>query len=590
MLRALLLRDFVIVEAIDLELASGFTALTGETGAGKSILVDALGLILGARADPGVIRPGADRTDLTAEFDLGRLDAARDWLAANDLLDAEEQACLVRRTIDRAGRSRGFVNGRPVTAAQLRELGERLVDIHGQHEHQWLAQRDYQRRLLDAFAEAEGEAAEVARRHGEWRRARDARDARERAQESSAREREFLSEEIRDLEALAFTPESWAVETADHRRLAHAQELIAHCRAALDACDEAEPSATGLIASAVTRLADAEGVDPALSEARRDLETAAAHAAEASQLLRRYLQRIEPDPERLDALDRRLRAVHDAARRLRVEPAGLPEALLARRARLEALGGDESIAALRERERVAETGFRAAAGRLSALRREAARRLGEEVTRRLQGLAMEGGRLEVAIEPLAEPAAHGLESIEFRVAAHAGQPAGPVGKVASGGELSRLALAIQVLMGGRAGIPTLVFDEVDAGIGGRVAEIVGTLLAELSRHQQVLCVTHLAQVAARARHQVRVTKCTQAQGTVAVVEPLDAAGRVEEIARMLGGARITETTRRHAEEMLGIAATPAVVEERAGVSGTDVVEERAGQSRIDGKKSAGRVR
>ena len=580
MLRALLLRDFVIVEAIDLELASGFTALTGETGAGKSILVDALGLILGARADPGVIRPGADRTDLTAEFDLARLDAAREWLEANDLADSDAQACLVRRTIDRAGRSRGFVNGRPVTAAQLRELGEQLVDIHGQHEHQWLVQRDYQRRLLDAFAQAEGEAREVALRHGEWRRAREARDGRERAQESSAREREFLADEIRDLEALAFAPESWAQESADHRRLAHAQELIALCRAALDACDEAEPSATGLIAIAAARLAEAEGVDPALAEARRDLDTAAVHAAEAAQLLRRYLQRIEPDPMRLDALDRRLRAVHDAARRMRVDPAGLPDALVTRRERLAALGGDESLDVLRERERLAESLFREAARSLSALRRDAARRLGEEVTRRLQGLAMEGGRLEVAIEPLVEPAAHGLETVEFRVAAHAGQPLGPVGKVASGGELSRLALAIQVMMGGRAGIPTLVFDEVDAGIGGRVAEIVGTLLAELSRHQQVLCVTHLPQVAAQARHQVRVTKLAQARGTVANVEPLDAAGRVEEIARMLGGARITETTRRHAEEMLG------VVEERAGHSKSDKVA--AGKS--EKTKTAGRVR
>jgi DNA repair protein RecN (Recombination protein N) len=374
--------------------------------------------------------------------------------------------------------------------------------------------------------------------------------ARERSRESSAREREFLRDEIRDLESLAFTPESWAEETGEHTRLAHAQELIAHCQAALAAADEAEPSATGLLASATSRLAEAAAVDPVLVQARRDLETAAAHAAEAAHELRRYLQRVEPDPARLDALDRRLQAVHDLARRLRVEPAGLPAALEARRERLAEIGGDESLDVLREREAAAQAAYLEAARALSARRRDAARRLGEEVTRRLQGLAMEGGRLEVALEPLAEPAAHGLEGVEFRVAAHAGQPVGPVGKVASGGELSRLALAIQVLMGGRAGIPTLVFDEVDAGIGGRVAEIVGSLLAELARHHQVLCVTHLPQVASRARHQLRVTKLARAGGTVATVEPLDAPGRIEEIARMLGGARITETTRRHAEEML----------------------------------------
>jgi len=557
MLRALALRDFVIVESLDLELATGFTALTGETGAGKSILVDALGLVLGARADAGVVRPGSERADLAAEFDVSGLDAARRWLAANDLEEEGGELCLVRRTIDRAGRSRGFVNGRPATAAQLRELGECLVDIHGQHEHQWLAQRDYQRRLLDAFGGTQPQAQEVARLHGQWRVAAEARQARERAQESSVREREFLRDEIRDLESLAFTPESWSEETAEHRRLAHAQELIAHCRAALEASDEAEPSATGLLAAATSRLAEAAGVDPALAQAQRDLETALAHAAEAAHQLRRYLQSVEPDPARLEALDRRMRDVHDAARRLRVEPAGLPDALAARRARLAEIGGDESLEVLREREESAKAGFGEAARALSAKRRDAARRLGEEVTRRLQGLAMEGGRLEVCLESLAEPSSHGLEGIEFRVAAHAGQQLGPVGKVASGGELSRLALAIQVLMGGRAGIPTLVFDEVDAGIGGRVAEIVGSLLAELSRHHQVLCVTHLPQVAAFARHQLRVAKQSQPRGTVATVEPLDAAGRVEEIARMLGGTRITETTRRHAEEMLGHATAPA---------------------------------
>jgi DNA repair protein RecN (Recombination protein N) len=461
------------------------------------------------------------------------------------------------------------VNGRPATASQLRELGEMLVDIHGQHEHQWLAQREYQRRLLDAFAGAEADALAVASRHGQWRHAGEVRLARERAQESTEREREFLREEIRDLDALAFTPEGWAEETAEHRRLAHAQELIAHCRAALEAADEAEPSATGLIAVAASRLAQACAVDPELAQAHRDLETAAAHAAEAAHELRRYLQRVEPDPQRLEALERRLRAVHDAARRLRIDPAGLPEALASRRERLALIGGDESVESLRQRESAARAALGEAARALSAKRREGARRLAEEVTRRLQGLAMEGGRLDVVLEPLAEPSAGGLEAVEFRVAAHAGQPAGPVGKVASGGELSRLALAIQVLMGGRAGIPTLVFDEVDAGIGGRVAEIVGSLLAELSRHHQVLCVTHLPQVAAFARHQLRVAKEAGPGGTIATVSPLDAAGRVEEIARMLGGARITQTTRKHAEEMLG--------------QGAGAAAAKGGKSRADGR-------
>jgi DNA repair protein RecN (Recombination protein N) len=550
MLTALLLRDFVIVDSLEIELASGFTALTGETGAGKSILVDALGLALGARADSGVVRPGADRAEVSAEFDVTRIAPAREWLADAALEDDEGTQCVLRRTVDRAGRSRAFVNGRPVTVGQLRELGERLVDIHGQHEHQWLAQRDFQRRLLDAFAGAQEIAATVSGRHGEWRRATAARAAREAAAESAERERALLREDIRDLRALGFTPEGWADEQAEHRRLAHAQELIAGAREALDALDEQEGAAATRLAQAGARLAEAARVDPALEEAFRNVQTAIAHAGEATHALRRYLQRVEADPARLDTLDRRLRAVHDAARRLRVEPAGLADALAERVARLEELGGDASHEALVEKEKAAERAFRESAKTLTALRREAAGRLAAEVTRRLQGLAMEGGRLAVALEPLAEPAASGLESVEFQVAANAGQALGPVGKVASGGELSRLALAIQVLMGGRAGVPTLVFDEVDAGIGGRVAGIVGTLLAELSRHHQVLCVTHLAQVASRARHQLRVSKFAGPQGTLARVDPLDAAGRVEEVARMLGGTKITETTRKHAQEML----------------------------------------
>jgi DNA repair protein RecN (Recombination protein N) len=553
MLRALGLKDFVIVERLDLEFASGFTALTGETGAGKSILVDALGLVLGARAETGMVRPGAERAEIAAEFEtLAREDVGA-WLAANDIGD-EGGACLVRRTVDRSGRSRAFVNGSPVTAGQLRELGERLVDIHGQGEHQWLLQRDYQRRLLDTFAGAEDAARKVAALHALWRQAREQREMREQAQEGSAREREFLRDEIRDLEALAFAPQAWSEEEAEHRRLAHAQELIVHARSALEALDEAEPAAAGLLSRALAHLEEGAQVDPLLADAQRDAQAAVAHAGEATHQLRRYLQRIEADPVRLDALDRRLRAVHDACRRFRVDPAGLPEALESRRQRLEALGGDESLDVLRKRESDAERAWREAGRTLSGLRREGGARLAEEVTRRLQGLAMEGGRLAVVLEPLAAPGASGLEGVEFQVAAHAGQPLGPVAKVASGGELSRLALAIQVLMGGRAAIPTLVFDEVDAGIGGRVAEVVGSLLAELARHHQVLCVTHLAQVASCARHQLRVSKHAQAGETVAAVEALDATGRVEEIARMLGGKRITETTRRHATEMLEHAA------------------------------------
>ena len=549
MLRALSIRDYVIVERLDLELASGFTALTGETGAGKSILVDALGLALGGRADAGIVRQGAQRSEVSADFDIESLPAVRDWLAAQDF-DEGDGACILRRTVDSSARSRGFVNGRPATAAQLRELGEMLVDVHGQHEHQQLLRRDKQRLLLDAFGGSEQLARDVSAKFAAWRRLAEQRAARENAQATSARERELLAHEIRDLEALAFDARQWVEDQAEHRRLGHAQELIAAVTECADALDEAEDSATARLAHAASRLASAAELDPALEDAKRDAETAGVHAAEAAQQLRRYLQKLEVDPGRLSQLDARIKAVLDAARKYRAEAAALPQALEERRARLAELGGEESLEKLKAQEAAAEREFRAVAGELSKARRAAAKKLGAEVTRTMQTLAMAGGKLEAALEPLETPTSGGLEAVELRVAAHAGQELAPLAKVASGGELSRISLAIQVLLSGQASVPTLIFDEVDSGIGGGVAEVVGKLLAALARHHQVLSVTHLAQVAVHARSQLRVAKQTRGNTTLATVAPLAAPERVEEIARMLGGLTITEATRRHASELL----------------------------------------
>jgi DNA repair protein RecN (Recombination protein N) len=549
MLRALSIRDYVIVERLDLELAAGFTALTGETGAGKSILLDALKLALGDRADASVVRAGAQRAEVSADFAAESMAAVRQWLAAQDF-DEGDGACLVRRTIDTSGRSRGFVNGRPATAAQLRELGEMLVDIHGQHDHQLLLKRDRQRMLLDAYGGSEPLADRVGALHGTWRKAAEQRIAREKAEATSARDRELLGHEIRDLESLAFEPQRWADEQAEHRRLAHAQELIATVSECAEALDESDEAVTSRLASASARLAEAAALDPPLEEARRDVETAALHAGEAAQQLRRYLQRLEVDPGRLSQLDARMRAVFDSSRKYRVEPAELPAVLAERRARLAELGGVESLEALKAQEAEGERAFRAAATELSTARRAAAKRLGAEVTKTMQKLAMPGGRLEVALEALETPGAGGLESVELRVAAHEGQPLGALARVASGGELSRLSLAIQVLLSGNASVPTLIFDEVDAGIGGGVAEVVGQLLQTLARHHQVLSVTHLAQVAVHARSQLRVAKQAGTGGAFATVESLNADERVGELARMLGGLKITEATRRHAAEML----------------------------------------
>ncbi len=554
MLRALSIRDYIIVERLDIELGTGFTALTGETGAGKSILLDALMLALGGRADAGVVRAGAQRAEVSADFDAQPVAPVREWLAAQDF-DEGDGACLLRRTVDSAGRSRGFVNGRPATAAQLRELGEMLVDIHGQHDHQLLLKRDRQRMLLDAYGGSEATAREVAARFSAWRRFADQRIARERAQATSVREREMLAHEVRDLEALAFEARQWAEDQAEHRRLAHAQELIATVSECAEALDESEDAITGRLSSVAARLGEAAALDASLEDARRDAETAGLHAGEAAQQLRRYLQRLEADPGRMGQLDARMKAVFDSARKYRVDPHDLPAALEERRARLTELGGEESLEKLKEQEAAAERAYRESAGALSRTRRAAAKRLGAEVSKTMQVLAMPGGRLEVALEPLETPAAGGLEAVELAVATHEGQALAPLARVASGGELSRLSLAIQVLLSGEASVPTLIFDEVDSGIGGAVAEVVGRLLQTLSRHHQVLSVTHLAQVAVHARSQLRVAKQPGARGTFATVDALDADERIAEVARMLGGLKITEATRRHAAEMLQNART-----------------------------------
>jgi DNA repair protein RecN (Recombination protein N) len=549
MLRAISIRDYVIVDRLDLELAAGFTALTGETGAGKSILVDAVKFALGDRADPGVVRAGAQRAEVSADFDAAALPEVRRWLEAQDLEEGDG-ACLVRRTVDSSGRSRAFVNGRPATAAQLRELGEMLLDIHGQHDHQLLLKRDRQRALLDAFGGSGDLTREVASLHATWRKAAEQRAAREGAQATSARERELLTHEIRDLEGLAFEPRQWQDDQAEHRRLAHAQELIATVSECAEALDESEDSATARLTAVASRLAEAASLDPDLEEARRDAETAGIHAGESAQMLRRYLQRLEVDPGRLSQLDARLKAVMDSARKYRVDAAELPAALEERRRRLGELGGEESLEMLRAQEAAGERAYRESGTQLSKARRESARKLAAEVTRTMQKLSMSGGRLEVVLQPLETPAAGGLESVELQVATNAGQPLAPLARVASGGELSRLSLAIQVLLSGQASVPTLIFDEVDAGIGGAVAEVVGQLLQELSHHHQVLSVTHLAQVAVHARQQLRVAKQAGRQGTLASVEALEAEERVGEVARMLGGLKITDATRRHAAEML----------------------------------------
>jgi DNA repair protein RecN (Recombination protein N) len=553
MLRALSIRDFVIVDRLDLEFKPGFTALTGETGAGKSILIDALTMVLGERSDAGLVREGCAKAEISAEFSLEAVPPAQQWLEAADLAD-DPAACLLRRVLEASGRSRAYINGRPATLQQLKELGEMLVDIHGQHEHQSLTRSLAQRQLLDAYAGAQALARETADAWRHWQDLRSQRAEWERNAQALEEERERLRWQRQELERLAFSAEEWETLQADHKRLAHAASLLETVEYALEALSEGEAAALAIVDGVLGKLRTAIEYDPGLKEALEVLEPAQIQIQEAVYGLRHYRNRIDLDPRRLQEAEQRLEAIHTTARKHRTSPERLPELLAGVRQRLADLGDGASAEELARREQAAEQAYRALAGKLSHAREKAAAEMTGRVTEQMQGLALSGGRFEVALHPASEGGAHGLEQVEFLVAANPGSAARALAKVASGGELSRISLAIQTVTSTVAEVPTLIFDEVDAGIGGRVAEIVGRMLAQLGRRHQVMCITHLPQVAASAAHQWQVTKKAAAGGVRSDVRELDRAQRVEEIARMLGGVKITETTRKHAAEMLGVSA------------------------------------
>lgn len=548
MLRRLSIRDFVIVGRLELEFEAGFGALTGETGAGKSIMVDALALALGDRAETGVVREGCKQAEIAAEFELAPDAPALAWLAQNDL--ADDGACLLRRLIDASGRSRAYINGSPATATQLREIGDLLADIHGQHAHHALLRADAQRALLDAHGGQAGLAREVAALHREWRGLAEARAQAEQQSLSLARERELLEWQLKELDALAFVSDEWAATLAEQRRLGHAAALLEGVANALVVTSEGEAAAAPALSQVAARIGQLAEVDAELAEARELLAGAAIQLDEAAHALRRYRDRLDLDPVRLAELDARIDAVHTAARKHRVVPEELPRLraqLAARLAQMQALSDPVQLA---QREQAAQRAYRDAGARLSAARRKTAAELSRAVTAAMQDLALAGGTFEIALPPLEEGAAHGLENVEFQVAANPNQPLRALAKVASGGELSRIGLAIQVITSRSASVPTLIFDEVDVGIGGGVAEVVGRLLHALGSDRQVLCVTHLPQVAAQADWQWSIAKQHNGTEVLSRVTQLDDAGRIEEIARMLGGVKITDTTRRHAREML----------------------------------------
>ncbi|HMA90799.1 MAG TPA: DNA repair protein RecN [Burkholderiales bacterium] len=550
MLRALSVRDFVIVERAELELGAGFSALTGETGAGKSILVDAIELLVGGRADSAMVRAGAERAELAAEFEIEPGAPLAAWLDEHELA-GDAGLLLLRRTLDRNGRSRCFINGRAATLTQLAEAGAWLVDIHGQHEHQSLLRVPAQRDLLDAHAGAQDLARATQEAFRAWKRLETLAAQAEEQFAQRAAERGALEEQVAELKKLAPREGEWESLAVEHTRLAHGSSLLAGAESALEALSEAEGASLPQLAAVAARLRALSGHDAQLAPVAELLESAEAQAGEAVRELRHYASRVELDPDALRAVEARVEALHAAARKYRVRPpelTRLSEELVARLAELELAVDPE---ALRREVEAAGERYVAAAHKLSARRKAAAEALSESVSDGMQQLAMGGGRFAVQLRALEVPSAAGAEEVSFEVASHSSLPLRPLSKVASGGELSRISLAIQLVASKASPVGTLVFDEIDSGIGGAVAETVGRSLKRLGRSRQVLCVTHLPQVAAQGDAQWSVSK-QGARGNVSVcVARLDRAARIEELARMLGGALITPTTRKHAAELLG---------------------------------------
>ncbi len=558
MLKFMAIRDFVIVSSLELDFSAGFTALTGETGAGKSILLGALSLALGERGDATMVRNGCERAEIAAEFDVSAQPEVQAWLREHEL-EGDKNVCLLRRVLDAGGRSRGFINGRSATLQQLREAGDQLLDIHGQHAHQSLVRADAQRVLLDGYAGMADVAVQVAALYRDWQTLRRRRISLSENADAVVAERELLQFQRNEIEGMGFSVADWRVLQEDYARLAHAASLLETAAFGLETLSESDTACLAQLNALTTRIRDGMEHDASLGETLKMLESAQAELQEAVYALRHYQQRLDADPQRLREQEQRIGSVMDAARKYRVAPEQLDEALQRIVARLTELGGDADLAELEQQEKAARQIYMDAAKKLTVARKKAADKLAREITEAMQTLAMQGGSFTVVLLPLAQDeansgSAYGLETIEFQVAANPGVPARSLARVASGGELSRISLAIQVATSQIASVPTLIFDEVDSGIGGRVAEIVGHLLNKLGKGYQVLCVTHLPQVAAAADQQWQVSKAVENGITLSHITVLDAEQRVEEIARMLGGVTITETTRKHAAEMLGATA------------------------------------
>lgn len=557
MLRRLNLRDFVIVPELELDFAAGFSALTGETGAGKSILIDALQLALGSRGDAAVVREGAARAEISAEFDRpAALQAWLDEAGFDGASDADAGTLLLRRVIDAQGKTRAWINGSAATVAQLRELAEHLLDIHGQHAWQGLTRPASVRDLLDDYAQLD--TRPLAAAHAQWRQAGEALAAAQARQADLAREQERLSWQIGEVGRLAPVAEEWEELNSEHQRLSHAQSLMDAARGALERIGEAEINAQALTNEALSALQDVLDYDSGLQDTVNALLGAQAQLEDAAHSLGAYLHAADLDPDRLQQLDERLSAWVTLARRYRRPPAELPGLLQEWKTELAELDAASNLDALAATQAQALKAYQREAKAVSTARAKAAPALSQAVTQAMQQLGMSGGRFQIALLPQDEPQSFGLESAEFLVAGHAGSTPRPLAKVASGGELSRIALAIAVTTSQQtSGAGTLIFDEIDAGVGGAVAETVGRLMKQLGLRVQVLAVTHLPQVAACADQHFLVAKALRGRVTSSEVKPIAGEARVAEIARMLGGERLSSTSLAHAQEMLELSAKAA---------------------------------
>lgn len=550
MLRNIHIRHLAVVDELHLDLLPGMTVLTGETGAGKSILIDALSLALGDRADSSVIRAGEVRAEISADFDLRDHPHISDWLNAQELDD--DGQCLIRRTINRDAPSKGYINGRPVPMQSLRELGEMLVDIHGQHAHQSLLRRDVQRQALDAYAGHQKLLDAVASQYQQWHALRAQFDALS-ANRSQREDRlELLRYQVQELQELALDHHELDALEEEHDRLAHLNQLREGSQQVLQQLIDNEDSAlTDALARAASELERLQDFDPRLTNITQTVRDAAIQTSEAGHELRDYLEGLNLDPERLQEINERLGLIHDLSRKHQTTAQQLPslqQQLETELATLEA--ADIAFDNSADKLAASEQSYRKAAAALHASRQRAAKKLARAVSENMQQLGMQDGHFEITLEALDKLAAHGQQRVEFLVSANPGQPPQPMAKVASGGELARISLAIQVITVGTGSIPTLIFDEVDVGIGGGIAEIVGRLLRDLGQERQVLCVTHQPQVASLAHQHLRVHKQNTKKTTATAVTPMPEQERIEEIARMLGGLEITQQTRSHAREMI----------------------------------------